>query len=275
MGPVWERGGPMHKHHVITASKNMQELSEHPDLSQRAVYADLFGFKYSLSQFEHNEEKTARTRLFGRVLHEQKARLQELEPAIRSRLQATLPQVLSGWLWTGDAYLVQTAPALRRLAGTLMCDLLIGPTLADEPELREALLQHPKDMISFAKAYQVCPKFLAPLVYNLITHEDQAMQTIMKRLIPVAAEEVGSWKAPQEEKSLSILGNMINSSSGNDYWTPHRIVQALSGIWFAAAQQPRTILDFVLLELYSRPEYIPLIRHELDAAGTLDFNKLE
>lgn len=40
--------------------------------------------------------------------------------------------------------------------------------------------------------------------------------------------------------------HMIDASRDSSYWTPNIVVQALIGIWFAAAHQPWVVRLFVL-----------------------------
>lgn len=65
------------------------------------------------------------------------------------------------------------------------------------------------------------------------------------------------------------------SEDRRDYWTPPVLAQALLGIWFAASHQPWMNLDFVVLELCTRPEYIPILRSEIGDYSQLDYHQLE
>jgi len=49
-----------------------------------------------------------------------------------------------------------------------------------------------------------------------------------------------------------------------EYWTPPMLAQAILGIWFAAAHQPWMNLDFIMLQLCSRPDYVEELRSEID-----------
>ncbi|PQE22390.1 cytochrome P450 protein [Rutstroemia sp. NJR-2017a WRK4] len=72
------------------------------------------------------------------------------------------------------------------------------------------------------------------------------------------------------------MQNMIELTEENkDYWTPDNLAQALLGIWFAASHQPWMNLDFVVLELCSHPEYIPLLREEIGDFSDLTYDTLE
>ncbi|KAL9121511.1 MAG: hypothetical protein Q9187_001931 [Circinaria calcarea] len=68
---------------------------------------------------------------------------------------------------------------------------------------------------------------------------------------------------------------MTELSKGSNYWTPKVLAQALLGVWFAAAHQPWMNLDFVLLELCTRPEYIEILRTEVGDPTNLNYTNLE
>ena len=81
---------------------------------------------------------------------------------------------------------------------------------------------------------------------------------------------------------------MLEASKDSSFWTPLAIAQTILGVWFAASHQPwivgkaihlqtverlnsRQNLHFVFLELCARPEYVELIRGEIEAKnGRLD-----
>lgn len=49
---------------------------------------------------------------------------------------------------------------------------------------------------------------------------------------------------------LTLLQTMVESSEGNDYWTPEILTQSLMGIWLAASFQP-----WVVSFPFKRPTY--------------------
>lgn len=89
---------------VVSTKKHIAELSEAPELSQRAIYADvsfiieasiyvltyeqMFGFKYNMNNLDHNEQKVARSRLYGRVLQVNgPSQLAAIYPFLQARLE--------------------------------------------------------------------------------------------------------------------------------------------------------------------------------------------
>lgn len=85
---------------------------------------------------------------------------------------------------------------------------------------------------------------------------------------------------------ITLLHNLIELSKDSDYWTAETLIQAVVGMWFAASHQPWVVifpgkqswwmltrlqyLHFLALELCARPEYVELLRHEIDAHEALD-----
>ena len=70
---------------------------------------------------------------------------------------------------------------------------------------------------------------------------------------------------------MTLMYNLIETSRESSYWTPDLLIQAINGIWFAASHQPWINLHFMFLELCRRPEYVQLLRDEIDAQESLDY----
>ncbi|PQE12393.1 cytochrome P450 protein [Rutstroemia sp. NJR-2017a BVV2] len=170
--------------------------------------------------------------------------------------------------------------------------------MSAKPQFSQALLQYPKDMVANMAAYQLSPKFLASsvdsraffsyprecntdhnyirTVHAIITRNGSAMKTIIEQLEFSMGKGMNEWDEPEATKKFTIMQNMIELTEENkEYWTPDNLAQALLGIWFAASHQPWMNLDFVVLELCSHPEYIPLLREEIGDFSDLTYDSLE
>lgn len=64
--------------------------------------------------------------------------------------------------------------------------------------------------------------------------------------------------------------HMIEGSRDSSYWTPNIVVQALIGIWFAAAHQP-WVVRLLVLQLVPYPDPLHLRPHR----APNDLNHLE
>ncbi|KAI4217027.1 MAG: hypothetical protein LQ349_009069, partial [Xanthoria aureola] len=205
----------------------MEELSHTPELSQPAVYADIFGFKYTLKDEETNSDPLdtagARFRLFARTIKViGTTELESLRPHLQGKIEEVLEKAIVNGKVTQDAE---------------------------------------------------NPKFLASLkryMFSRTTQDGQALKDLITMLKDAMRKPDGGWEEDESLKRITLMYHMIDASRDSSYWTPNIVVQALIGIWFAAAHQPWVNLDFAFLELCQRPEYIDLIRQEISSKATLD-----
>lgn len=257
----------------------MTELSDTPVLSQRAVYADMFGFKHSLNGLNHNDLKILRSRLFGRVLQVQgRKSLPQIYPYVQKKLISSLSEELRAGQAVGSGTtLVRLAGTCRRLASELMGVMFFGERLLSDATFADALRRHPQQVVACMAAFQLTPSFLSPLVHATITRRGKAMRRILDRLATVMRDSIEDWNEDFELKKLTILYHMIIHSEPNrDYWTPETLSQALLGVWFAASHQPWTNLDVMLLRLCESPEWQAILRQELiENKGLQDYETLD
>ncbi|KAI9924226.1 hypothetical protein MW887_007176 [Aspergillus wentii] len=262
---------------LITPSKeNMRELSEAVVLSQRAVYADMFGFKHTMNNLDHHDHKVARTRLYGRLLQVNgPGNLTGLYPYLQRRVEGTLDGLLKAQGRAKGAVSIQVTQLTKVLASRLMGVVFFGQKLASDPEFADALLRYSQDMVSCMAAFQVTPGFLSPLVHSIITRRGRAMHLIQNRLMDIMGPDRQDWDELENLKQYTIAHNMAElTESTRDYWTPEVLSQSLLGIWFAASHQPWMTACFVLLELCARPEWQLLLREEI-GEEKLDYERLE
>ncbi|KAE9372172.1 cytochrome P450 [Stipitochalara longipes BDJ] len=258
---------------VIREKKQILEYCEAPELSQRAVYGDIFGFKHTLGGMDLEEQKVARTRLFGRVLRDGQKDFPILFHLLQERLEKHIRFKLgsepNGWIS------IPLARSLRSIVTDLMGVVFFGENVSSDPKIKAALLQYPSDLVAVMGVLQIVPSFIAPIAHSLVTKGGKAMHTLLKQLASMLGTSREAWDETEENKKLTLIHKMAEFSDGSDYWTPESLSQAFLGIWFAAIHQPWMNLDFVLLELCSRPEYIELLREEIGDYAELDSALLE
>ncbi|KAL4816098.1 cytochrome P450 [Aspergillus spinulosporus] len=277
---------------VIPATREMMtELSEATVLSQRAVYADMFGFRHTLNNLDHNEINTRKSRLFSRVLQVRvPAQFRELYPCLYRNLKAfldmeiqaggTLALALStvsnlGVEQEGIAS-AGLASLSERLLSRLMGVWFFGENITSDPHFCDALLSHPRQIKACAAAFQLTPKWLASPVHTIITRRGKAMHLIQNTLIDLLTARLETWDEPPETKKLTLLYHLFELSEPNrDYWTPETLSQSILGLWLAASHQPWVNLHAILLELCVRPEWQDVLckealEHQDDLASKID-----
>ncbi|KAH8889144.1 cytochrome P450 [Thozetella sp. PMI_491] len=270
----WRPFKPPHPIVIVSTKKEIAELSEASCLSQRAVYADMFGFKHTMNNLEHNtsDHKVIRTRLYKRLLQVNgPVHLNMLYTHLLARFDTSFRRELSN----GRDISLPMAQTSRRLASRLMSLMFFGESLSSDEEFSNALLRYPQDMIKCMAAFQITPAALSPVVHAILTNRGKAMRHIQDRLYDCLGPGRSTWNEPEETKHLIILHNMAELTNDSDYWNPELLSQSLLGIWFAAAHQPWMNLNFILIELCKRKEWQATLRQELQQNAPLDFKRLE
>ncbi|KAL4919864.1 cytochrome P450 [Aspergillus aurantiobrunneus] len=250
---------------IPPTQKMMAELSETRVLSQRAVYADMFGFRFTINGLDHNEVNSRRSRLYSRVLLVQgPAQLPSLYMYLCRNLRAALDVELQGGVPVSPGTVsVKLAALSERVLSRLMSVWFFGENLASDMTFRDALLRHPRQIKTCMGAFQLTPSFLAPLVHAIITQRGKTMQLIQNKLIDLMTRGVENWDEPTDMKKLTLLYNLIDASEPRrSYWTPSTLSQAVLGLWLAASHQPWVNLHAILLELCARPTWQAALRKE-------------
>ncbi|KAJ5929280.1 cytochrome P450 [Penicillium verhagenii] len=258
--------------------KKMTELSENTALSQRAVYADMFGFKNTLSNFNHNEIAAHRSRLFSLILSVRgKGHLRQVSPYLYKRMETFIEKELSSAPVTARGSIkIVLADTCKVVNSRLMAVAFFGEKLASEPVFAEAVYQHPLQTVTCMSLFQLAPKFMYPFITAVVTRKGQAMKQVEERVCPIIEKGVESWDDLSKVEH-TILYNMMEETKDNrSYWTPAAVCQAIMGLWLAASHQPWVNLYIFIYQLCAQPEWQDIVRDEFRANGSgLDFDSLE
>ncbi|KAJ5901049.1 cytochrome P450 [Penicillium tannophilum] len=258
--------------------KKMTELSENTALSQRAVYADMFGFKNTLSNFNHNEIAAHRSRLFSLILSVRgKGHLRQVSPYLHKRMEIFVENELSPRpVMAKESIKIGLADTCKLVNSRLMAVAFFGEKLASEPIFAEAIYQHPLQTVTCMSLFQLAPSFMYRFIAAIVTRNGQAMRQVEERVCPIIEKGVDSWDHPSQVEH-TILYNMIEETKDNrGYWTPVAVCQAIMGLWLAASHQPWVNLYIFIYQLCTHPEWQDIIREEFRANGSgMDFDSLE
>ncbi|KAI4214045.1 MAG: hypothetical protein LQ351_003449 [Letrouitia transgressa] len=274
----WSRENPV----IVRDKAQMDELSGATELSQPAVYADIFGFKFTMVDAETNrdplDKSQARFRLLARTIRViGGSQLPNVQPYLQARVESILSEAIASSEERDDGWKsVQLAPLIRNAASRPLALYIYGPRLMGQPEFVEALEKYYQDTMAFAGLLQVIPAWLQGAAHAAVTNQGKAAKTLIKFLrneILYEREDLHNQEKTKKEgmEELSLLHHMVSSSLDSAYWTTNVLIQALIGLWIAAGHQPWINLHFAICELSSRPEYIDLLRAELSSQDRLDY----
>lgn len=265
---------------VLTSLDHLRELSDAPQLSQRAVYADIFGFRHTMAHLDTgldpNEQVPHRYRLFGTAIRSiGVSQLQELHPYLQAALDRTMTSTVDSSPAGADGWRTVTlAPLMRDAATGLLGTYFFGESIFSEPSFHKATYDFYQDVMRCMAALQVAPTWSHGPIYRYLTNNGKALQGIFERLRK-AIDNPNGWQEDDRLKSLTLLYHLIDQTRNSDYWTTDLLIQAVVGIWFAASHQPWINLHFVMLELCDRPEYTKALKEEIRSLPDLEFDSIQ
>ncbi|KAA6408298.1 MAG: cytochrome P450 [Lasallia pustulata] len=151
---------------VVGSLSHINELADSPELSQRAVCADIFGFKYTMAYeattLEPNEQTAARYRLFSRAI--KAVGLTQL-PALQPHLARSMDRLVSRCIESQEDIdgwkTVKLVPFMREMATEPLALYFFGTKLCEEPEFAAAIRGFYKDAMRFMDALQFVPSLMA------------------------------------------------------------------------------------------------------------------
>ena len=255
---------------------HIRELSDTSQLSQRAVYADIFGFQYNMrnesTPLNPEEQSPHRYRLFSTVIRKIGcSQLAELTPYLHAASSRAChltidssPQDAEGW------HDVKLVSFMKQCSTDLLGIYFFGESLYNDPEFYKATQQFYQDVMKCMGVLQFTPKWLKNSVYKYMTNSGHALNIIYTRLNSIMSNPQ-NWDEDEKLKGLTMLYHFIENTRESTYWTPGLLIQAITGIWFAASHQPFMNLHFVMLELCQRPDYLEELREEIAQLTSLDF----
>jgi hypothetical protein len=122
----------------------------------------MFGFKHILNNFNHNEIAQVKSRLLGRLLQVQGVNnLPKMYSYLSKRAAQSLDEQIASGKLHPDGISLPVASTVRTMASRMMGVLFFGEKTSSERVFADALLRHPKDMVSCMTAFQVTPSFLS------------------------------------------------------------------------------------------------------------------
>lgn len=122
----------------------------------------MFGFKHTLNNFNHNEVTQIKSRLLGRLIQVQGVNnLSKIFPYLVKRAEQSLNEQVALGNAHPDGISLPVAGTIRTVTSRVMGVLFFGEKTSADPVFADALLRHPKEMVSCMAAFQITPSFLS------------------------------------------------------------------------------------------------------------------
>ncbi|KAL8757875.1 MAG: hypothetical protein Q9199_001883, partial [Rusavskia elegans] len=209
---------------IIESRDQMEELSHAPELSQPAVYADIFGFKYTLKDEETNSDPLdtagARFRLFARTIKViGTTELESLRPHLQGKIEGILERAIANGKINQDGMnlaqsqrkiqivinrpgwtSIETTPTMRDTASDPLALYMFGRTLAENPKFLASLKRYYMDTIAYQGAMQFFPRFLEGYMFSKTTKDGQALKDLIVMLKDAMTQPDGGWEKDESIK---------------------------------------------------------------------------
>jgi hypothetical protein len=122
----------------------------------------MFGFKHTLKNFNHNEVAQVKSRLLGRLIQVQGVNhLPKVFPYLVKRVEQSLDEQVGLGKASPNGISLPVACTVRTITSQVMAVLFFGEKTSSDPIFADALLRHPKKVVSCMAAFQITPTFLS------------------------------------------------------------------------------------------------------------------
>lgn len=194
---------------------------------------------------------------------------------LHSRLQMIVSETLSSEVsnhtqkhdgWT-EIPLFQIAKKIMARANSAT---FFGDEIAHDQTFVDAALEFPEELFTSAEILRLIPKWAVPVVGPILRWRNRSSDLMIERLRPLVEHRMENFaKDSGNEQHVDCLEFFIEASRLRKPWSAQKILQVILGVWFASVHQPALALVYALDDLCRHPEYVDLLRQDLEevAAG--------
>ncbi|KAL6719191.1 ADP-ribosylation factor protein 3 [Lecanora helva] len=255
----------------LFSENHVRELSEAPEdkLSLHALSKDMFQPKYTMDGLAVEDRMSANGSLHSRVLRVVlRSCLGQLHDSLDRLISKTATQLFKAGKKTSDGWTeVSSFAWAKGIIAAANSHAFFGETLSSDPEFLKAALDYPEDLFKTAEVLRLVPSFLAPIIAPILMRQHRASRILVEHLTPVVEERLQkshSSDISAHDKPIDCIQFFVDANSKKNTWSARKIIQVILGVWFAALHQPALSLTYLLDDLCNYPEYVELLREELE-----------
>lgn len=228
----------------------------------------MFQPKYTMNGLEVDDSMTANGNLHSQVLRiALRSKLEVLQPSLREMIAKAFDDGVLRGKEVADNWVQQSTFMMTKRVITAANSLaFFGPQLSKEPKFLEAALDYPEDLLTTAEILRLLSAFLAPFVAPILMKQHRASKTLVGYLTLQIDERLRHQSVESnsiDEKPVDCTQFFIDANLRRGKCSVRKLVQIILGIWFASVHQPALSLVYALDDLCTHPEYVPLLRAEI------------
>jgi cytochrome P450 len=163
----------------------------------------------------------------------------------------------------------------KKLVTRLNCAVFFGHALAEDAEFFDAAYRFPHDSAYAAELIRTLPWGISSAIANWATSGFKSSKTLHRLLTKEIKQRLDvkqEGTSCHPELPNDGLQWLIDTAPQRDAWGVERLVGEVMGIWYGSVHTLSIAVTYALIDLYTHPEYIDLLRREVTGAKLMDFH---
>ncbi|KAJ5636491.1 cytochrome P450 [Penicillium longicatenatum] len=256
---------------LVSSEQDIRELTRSSEevLSFHAAMHQRIRHEHTIYGFQHNDvdpNNDIPKRVLKVLL---RTKLPEMQEGLQSLIQDTIAHELHD---TGvDGWSEVSALGLAKLLIVRLNNhVILGSDLGNNEQLERDTSQYLQDAVVTMELCRHVPSILVPVIAPIMMRWTGAMHRVGKAVTLEIEKRVHENQNSIESKHIrnDCIQWVMESSKTAAQRTVSRMTQQMFGFLFASAHQMSMALVYAIIDLCLHPEYIELLRDEIEQAKT-------
>lgn len=207
---------------------------------------------------------SAHMRALGTLLRKN---LDIIEPGVLNNMTTALEDHVSSTIQKDGLVELQVFDLARSMVVAGNSVAFFGQELASQKDFVDAAFQYPQDLFTTAEILRLLPGFMAPYLGPKLMHQHKASEALLDALSPIVRQRIDDLKNNTGERSVDVMQFFIEAmlKDKRSEWPVTKIISVILGMWFASIHQPVLTLIYAINDLCFHPEYVDILREELNS----------
>ncbi|KAI0890679.1 cytochrome P450 [Annulohypoxylon maeteangense] len=280
-GKAFEVPGPDHNHIFVSSKEHLGEVRKagRDELSMFGATKQMFQPAYTMLGHNWLDERGAEgigyVRAVGTLFPRQLLNIMpDMQRIIRESFEAFL-ETHTSQEGTG------IAPAYKmnkKILTKLNGFCFFGDELSQNEEFMEKIFEYNELVITAAEILRVLPEFLKGIIGPYIGRHTSVQEKIFNMINGLVTRRMEEKKLVETGEISSSPPNdmiqwIIDTAPANLEWGPRRITYEIIAIWFGSVHALSATVTYVLFDLCAHPEYVGILRKEVESSAFDEFMK--
>ncbi|XDG09977.1 hypothetical protein ABKA04_009592 [Annulohypoxylon sp. FPYF3050] len=280
-GGAFEVPGPDHNHIFVSSKEHLGEVRKagRDELSMFGATKQMFQPAYTMLGHNWLDERGAEgigyVRAVGTLFPRQLLNIMpDMQRIIRESFEAFLEDHRTQKGNGGVPAYKMNKKILTKLNG--FC--FFGDELSQNEVFMEKIFEYNELVITAAEILRVLPGFLKGILGPYIGRHTSVQEKIFDMINDLVTRRMQEKKLRETGEISSSPPNdmiqwIIDTAPANLGWGPRRVTYEVIAIWFGSVHALSATVTYVLFDLCAHPEYVDILREEVQSSAFDDFMK--